>query len=195
MLIDSRAAWRYALQEAVAGASGQRIDAGSLVDEYQYRPWHHVLSVVMSSPEDRVKCESLCAEIMHRSALKKLLAHEGIGMALDSLRGARMEIGAVSREPHGLAVKQAQSTGLDRFLTVLAATPDGEAWDSGARLEQCLRFLETPPQACAFLSGDRADASAAAAIGLRVFKPGWLECEVDAPLVATPSALLETLGR
>lgn len=194
VLIDSRAAWRYTLEEAVASTTGERIDVRGLVDAYQYRPWFQVLSVVLGAPRDQALCESLCTEIMHRSALKKLLVHEGIGMALDSLRAARIEIGAISREPHELALKQAQSTGLDRFLTVLAATPDGEVWAANARLEQCLNFLEKPPQACALLTGDRADARAAAAIGLRVFRPGWLECEVDTPFVATPGALLEALG-
>lgn len=197
VLIDARPAWRYALEEALASVTGRRIDARPLAAEYQQRPWRHVVSVFVESPAERERCERLCEEIMQRSALKKLLVHEGIGMALDSLRAARIEMGAVSREPHGLALKQAQSTGLDRFLTVLAATPRGEEWDAAARCRQCLAFLGHAPGRCVVVSAVSADARATAAAGLRTLTACWAsgEPETGEPAAPTPAALLECLRR
>ncbi|MBA4181445.1 MAG: hypothetical protein C0506_12715 [Anaerolinea sp.] len=196
VLVDSRRAWQYALEEGVASVSGRRVDALPLVGEYQHRPWPHVLSIVLAVPDERARCAILCAEIMRRSALKKLLVFDGIGMALDALRAARLEIGAVSRETHDVALKQVQSTGLDRFLTVLAATPEGDAWDAPARYGHCLAYLESAPPSCALVTADAADARSAQAAGFRVFEPRWVTPWTGVgPAVPMPASLLEILRK
>lgn len=195
VLIDARPAWRYALEEAVAAVTGRRIDARPLVEEYRQRPWRHVVNMLLEFPVERERCLQVCGEIMQRSALKKLLVHEGVGMALDSLRVAQVEMGAISREPHALALKQAQSTGLDRFLTVLAATPGDQQWDAGARIRQCLAFLGHEPAACVAVPAAAEDANAAAEAGLATLVPCWVSGEsgTGGNLVPTPGALLECL--
>jgi hypothetical protein len=90
-------------------------------------------------------------------------------MALDRLRGERIEMGAVSREPHALALKQAESTGLDRFLAVLAPTPPGVPWDPAARFADCLAYLGRAPAETAFVSPDAQDRSTVEGMGARIF--------------------------
>jgi phosphoglycolate phosphatase-like HAD superfamily hydrolase len=183
-LLDRAPAWRYALEEAVISVTGRRIDATPLVGEYLSRPWRHVLRVVLADPREIERCAELCPQMFYRSAMKRLLVHEGLGMALDHLRGARMDMGAISHEPHGNAIKQIQSTGLDRFLTVLSATPAGAPWDPTARLDECLGFIERPADVCAFVSADEGDGAAAAAMGMAWYRPGWAsETENAGPLV------------
>jgi len=134
--------------------------------------------------------------MLERSAMKKLLVHEGIGMALDALRGERIELGAISRLPHRLAVKQVQSTGLDRFMSVLSATPEGEAWAPDLRVQQCLAFLETGGRDCAFISGERRDRGILAARGLTVFAAAWAAGGEEAPdPIRSPSQMLEVVLR
>lgn len=173
-LIDSRKAWQYALEESIAATCGQRVDVRPLIEEYHRRPWVQALAVLLPEAQERSRCEQVCVEISQRSGLKKLLVHEGIGMALDAVRGGWIEIGAISRQPHSLALKQTQSTGLDRFLAVLAATPPGEAYDPAARLAQCAAFLERSPLDCAVVSSEPEDRRAAEGAGFRLFFPAWV---------------------
>ena len=172
-LIDSRNAWRYCIEESIAAAVGRRADAGELVEEYHTRPWRDALRILAPDPGDASRCEDLCATMFERSAMKKLLVHEGIGMALDALRGEAIELGAISRLPHSLTVKQVQSTGLDRFLAVVASTPAGERWDVGERIGQCLAFLEADTARSAYAAADRFDIDAAKARGLRTYFAAW----------------------
>lgn len=194
-LIDPRKAWRYCIEESIAAALGQRIDASELVEEYHTRPWRDALGVLTDAAE-AARCADLCATMFERSAMKKLLVHEGVGMALDALRGERIELGAISRLTHGLAVKQVQSTGLDRFLAVVATTPADERWDPGARIEQCLSFLESGAARSAFVSGDGRDLEAAVRGGVRPYAAGWggSAAEHDDP-VPSPADVLPRVLR
>ena len=144
-------------------------ECAELVDEYLRRPWSHVLAIVVEDREQAARCEALCAEMYQRSAMKRLLVHEGIGMALDRLRGERIEMGAVSREPHAIALKQAESTGLDRFLAVLAPTPPGAPWDAAARFADCLAYLGRDAAQTAFVSPDADDRASVEGTGARIF--------------------------
>lgn len=195
-LIDSRAAWRYCVEEAIALTSGRRMSAVDLVEEFHVRPWSHALSILLDAPEQLARCCELCESMMERSAMKKLLVHEGIGMALDALRGERIELGAISRLPHRLAVKRVQSTGLDRFVAVLSATPEGEAWAPDLRVQHCLAFLEAEGRNCAFISGEPRDREALAALGLAAFAAEWAAGGDDAPgAIRSPSQMLEVVLR
>lgn len=173
-LIDSRNAWRYCIEESLASATGRRFIASELVDEYHTRPWRDALRILAPLPEDADRCEGLCQTMFERSAMKRLLVHEGIGMALDALRGEAIELGAISRLPHPVAVKQIQSTGLDRFLAVVAPTPAGEAWNVAARIQQCLTFLEAEPVRSAYAGADPYDLKTAKASGLRAYCTLWV---------------------
>lgn len=195
-LIDSRKAWQYAVEESVAVACGRRIDARPLTGEYHRRPWIHALSLIIPDRAERQQCEQLCIEISRRSALKKLLVHEGMGMALDTVRAARIEVGAMSREAHSLALKQAQSTGLDRFLSVLAATPAGAPYDPEARLAQCLAFVERQAAQCVVVSAEPEDRRAAAAAGCPLLYPAWAgEPPAGAAVIPQPALILTSLLR
>lgn len=197
-LIDSRNAWRYCVEESIAAATGERPNAADLVEEYHIRPWRDSLRILADSLETTSRCEGLCETMFARSAMKKLLVHEGTGMALDALRGERIELGAISRLPHSLAVKQVQSTGLDRFLAVVAATPAGEMWRPGERIEQCLAFLEAHSSDSAFVSGERRDLDQAEAGGLRPCAAGWASgaAQTDArEAIAFPGAVLGAVMR
>jgi phosphoglycolate phosphatase-like HAD superfamily hydrolase len=195
-LIDSRAAWRYCIEESFAAACNRHVSALELADEYHVRPWRDALSVISNAPDEVVRCERLCDAMFERSAMKKLLVHEGVGMALDSLRGERIELGAISRLPHSLAVKQVQSTGLDRFLAVLSATPAGARWDPAERVATCLRFLESPAAKAAFISGDDRDLDIAARAGLAAFAAGWASgAEQHDGAVTAPSEVLDVVMR
>jgi phosphoglycolate phosphatase-like HAD superfamily hydrolase len=196
VLLDARPAWRYTVEEAVVMATGRRIDASPLIDEYLHRPWAHALAILLDSAEERARCEDLCARITERSGMKRLLVHEGIGMGLDAVRAGRIEMGAISRAPHAIALKQAQSTGLDRFLSVLSATPTGEPWRPAERIAHCLRFLEREPAACAFVGTDDHDLAEAETAGLRPLTAGWVRTtnRGAVPSVAQPSDLLAALA-
>lgn len=172
-LLTRAGAWRYVLEEAVVAVTGRRVDAAALAGEYRSRPWRHALAVVLEPGEDLVRCEALCQELFARSGMKRLLVHEGIGMALDQVRAARVEIGAISREPHTIALRQVQSTGLDRFLAVLAATPDGERWDPGARIAQCLAYLGHEAARAGYVSGDAFDLREAVRAGVTPLAAMW----------------------
>ena len=183
-------AWRYAVEEAVVSVTGQRIDARPLCAEYRTRPWRHALSIVLSDLEQIGRCEALCTEMFQRSCMKKLLVHDGIGVALDSLRGLGVEMGAISHEPHALAIKQVQSTGLDRFLSVLSTTPEGSHWDPAERFADCLAFLERDASQCAFVAPAAADLRAVEAAGATCYEAAWAAMEPSGyPALGGPGEL------
>ncbi|MGH2632719.1 MAG: HAD hydrolase-like protein [Tepidiformaceae bacterium] len=193
-LIDARRAWQYAVEESVAMVCNRRISAAPLTAEYRHRPWRHVLGVVVESAEERVRCETLCQQLFYRSAMKRLLVHEGIGMGLDAVRAEHIEMGAVSHERHAIAIKQVESTGLDRFLSVLSTTPQGEAWDVEARFADCLRFLERKPSDAIFVSCDLHDLARLAGAGVRCMLAAWCTEEpAEFPPVTTPGQLAQAL--
>lgn len=172
-LIDSRPAWRYTLEETLMSVANRRIDARPLVEEYHRRPWRDSLAIVLDDPEERRRAEELCERIEGRSAMKRLLVFDGTGMALDDVRAARIEIGAISRLPHSVALKQTQATGVDRFLTVLSATPEGEAWEVGTRASECLSYFGREAETCVFVGAEAGDVAAARGMGLVGMRAGW----------------------
>ena len=191
-LIDPRNAWRYCIEEAVALANGKRLSAAELVVEYHQRPWRHALGVLLDSTEAVTRCAELSQAMFERSGMKKLLVHEGVGMALDSLRGEGIELGAISRLPHALAVKQIHSTGLDRFLAVLSATPEGDAWHPRERFETCLAFLEAEPSQSGFVSGEERDLEQLSRSGVVCFFAAWTPLPPDAPIQADRWSVIPT---
>ena len=141
-LIDSRAAWAYAVEQALVAVTGQQLRASrDLVTEYRHRPWRHVFAVLCADTTQAQRCCEIAEAMFHRSALKRLLVFEGIGMALDALRASRIQIGAISRLPHSQAIKQIDSTGLDRFVVVLSPTPDNQKWAPAARIDEVVGYL------------------------------------------------------
>jgi len=84
-----------------------------------------------------------------------------------------VEMGAISREPHVVALRQMQSTGLDRFIAVLSATAEGETWQPAERIAECLAFLDAEPARAAFVSADGFDLAEAARGGLVPVFAGW----------------------
>jgi phosphoglycolate phosphatase-like HAD superfamily hydrolase len=194
VLLDTRRAWQYTVEEAVLSVSGRRENTAPLLAEYRRRPWRDVLAVLLTEYGERARCEQLCLRIYERSAMKRLLVHEGIGMALDHVRANRIEMGAISRAPHASALKRIESTGLDRFLAVLSPTAEAGDWDVTARTADCLRFLGYPPEQCAFVSGDADDLRTAEQAGLRVFEATWAsESATGCPPLAEPAAIAATL--
>ncbi len=173
-LLARDGAWSYALEEAVISVTGRRINARELACDYRGRPWRHALSVVLDRADEIGDCAELCQDIYERSAMKRLLVQEGIGMALDVLRGASIEVGAISREPHAIARRQIDSTGLDRFITVLSASPAPGRWEPAIRAEDCRSFLEKSVEQCVFVSGDSFDLKAVEAAGYRCLAAGWI---------------------
>lgn len=190
VLLDRGRAWQYAVEEGIAMVCGRRVDAGPLVAEYLHRPWRHAVSVVVADAGERDACEEACAQIYRRGAQKRLLVHEGVGMGLDWIRSAQMVIGVVSREPHAVALKQLQSTGLDRFMTVLAPTAAAQPWDSMARVRECVSYARFEPGECVFVSGDECDLDATAALGCRGMLAAWAgRGGGSRPTVTTPAML------
>ncbi len=172
-LIDSRPAWRYTLEETLMSVCNRRIDAQPLVDEYHRRPWRDSLAIVLDEPHERRRGQELCERIAARSAMKRLLVFEGAGMALDEIRAARIEIGAVSRRSHAIALKQAQATGLDRFLTMLSATPAGVRWNAPARAAECLAWFGRQPRECLFVGAEARDLTAVRATAIGTIRAAW----------------------
>jgi len=169
---------------------GCRIDGAPLVSEYSKRPWRHAVTLVVPDIAAREACEAACARIYHRGAQKRLLVHDGVGMSLDWIRSAQLAMGVVSREPHEVALKQLQSTGLDRFMTVLAPTPAGQAWDSEARLRECIGYLRCAAAECAFVSSEDLDLEGAERLGCRVATAAWAgRGGGSRPAVTTPAML------
>jgi phosphoglycolate phosphatase-like HAD superfamily hydrolase len=194
-LLDRRKAWQYAVEESVAAVCGERVSAGDLVAEYRMRPWSHALSILVVDRQQQLSVEQACVTMYERSAMKRLLVHEGIGMALDAVRAHRVEMGAISREPHRLAIRQIESTGLERFLAVLSPTPEGATWDPAARLRECARFLERDPASVTFVGCDSRDMEAAERAGFATAVAGYSNCETSSRrAVESPAELVELLA-
>lgn len=195
-LIDSRPAWRYAIEESVISVTGKRVSAGPLVDEYHQRPWRHALGILVRDPEEAGRCEALCVELHGRSAMKRLLVFEGIGMALDALRAERIDMAGVTRLDHRTAMKQVQSTGLDRFLAYVAAPHAGEAIDFGGLFRACCDALERGPhQVAAVVPGGR-DQETALAAGAVAYCPLWAPGAEPAGVpIAEPADMLAAFQR
>ncbi len=193
VLLLRERAWRYAIEEAVAATTGDRIDASKISSEYRLRPWRHALSVVLRDEADIGSVASLCQDIYERSAMKRLLVHEGIGMVLDRFRGEGVEVAAVSREAHRTARKQAESTGIDRFLTALSARGD-RAEDVLLAVSDCLSFMEHDVRRCAVVSPDVRVLRLAAGIGLACYRAAWNGADgSEFPALAAPRDLLSLL--
>lgn len=191
VLLDTRRAWQYAIEESIAMVCNHRVNAGPLVAEYRGRPWHHALAILVETSPDRQRCAELCVTIFERSGMKRLLVHEGIGMGLDAVRAGRIEMGAISRRRHSLALKQMQSTGLDRFLAVLSATPEGEPWQPEARVSDCLQFLGREPGECLFVGSGRFELEQIAGSGICCFEAAWAATErAGFPVVQRPAAIV-----
>jgi phosphoglycolate phosphatase-like HAD superfamily hydrolase len=154
-LIDSRAAWAYTVEQSLAAVTGRHLRAGEdLVAEYRRRPWRDVFAILCGDAAGSDRCCEVADAMFRRSALKRLLVHEGIGMALDGLRASRIQIGAISRFPHAEAIKHIESTGLDRFVLVLCPTPRGEVWSPSFRVNEALGYLGCVPREAAYVSAD-----------------------------------------
>jgi phosphoglycolate phosphatase-like HAD superfamily hydrolase len=194
-LLDRRRAWQYAVEESIAAVCGERVSAAELVAEYRLRPWSHALSILVVDRQRQVRCEDVCVSMYERSAMKRLLVHEGIGMGLDRVRAQRVEMGAVSREPHRIAIRQIESTGLDRFLSVLSPTAPGAAWDPIARVMDCCSFLQRAANEVVFVGCDPRDLSAVKAGGIACVQAAYTGCEPgDFGAIQSPATLVELLA-
>lgn len=180
VLLDHRPAWRYTIEEAVAAVTRQRLDAAPLVEAFYRRPWVDALRILLDDPPTIARCAKLCERMYATSSMKRLLVHEGIGMALDILRGGNIEMGAVSRLPHAVARKQIESTGLDRFLAVLSSTHAGSRWLPGERYEDCRRFLRHEAAACVFVGADAIDIDEVSLKGAQAYLATWAAGAGDA---------------
>lgn len=172
-LLDRRKAWLYTIEQSISIVTGERVDAQPLVEEYWRRPYAHAIDVLVAERSRRSACEARCAEIYRRSAMKSLRVQEGIGTALIRLVAAQVQVGAASREPHLVARKQIEATGLDRFVTVLASTPEGDSWNVASCLAVCMAFLDCDPKDCMYVTPSRDDAEAARRTGWRSLIAGW----------------------
>jgi len=127
--------------------------------------------------------------------MKRLLIHDGLGMALDQLRAGRVEIGAISREQHRVARRQIESTGLERFVGALSGTPEGAAWAPAARAAECLAFFEYPAAECALVSGEVSDLRAGGEAGFVCLEAGWAASEPGGfPRLLRPADLPTLVG-
>lgn len=196
-VIDPRTAWRYCLEESVMMVTGERPRVEPLVEEYHLRPWRQALSILVGDGSAVGRCEELCQQMFTRSAMKRLLVHEGIGMALDALRAERIDMAGISRLPNNLALKQSQSTGMDRFLAIVSGTAEGSRWSPGERFAECLRLLESEPEEAAFIGFETPDRREVGRSGAQVFVAGWhsgAEGGEDAVIVR-PANMLDALQR
>lgn len=194
-LVDSRPAFAYAIEEAVAAVTGRRLSARDLADAYHTRPWREALRILLDDPRERDAAEALCEQYAARSALKRLLVFDGIGMALDELRGELIDMAAFTRLTYGLARKHAESTGLDRFLSLIVPPPEGR-FDPAGQLEQCLALLETHATETAVVAPGRFERAAAERAGAIAFTAAWsVEPDPGGIEVASPAALREAILR
>lgn len=172
-LLDRRPAWRYAIEESIGVACHRRVSAAPLVDEYFGRPVGQAFAILCESTDERLRCQRVFPKLFYRSALKRLTVHDGVGMVLDSLIHAGVEVGAISRESHSDARKAIESTGIDRFLTVLSAEAASRDWRLDDRVAACLAFLEREPPQAAFVSVRGDDVAAARSFGMPAIHAGW----------------------
>jgi phosphoglycolate phosphatase-like HAD superfamily hydrolase len=194
-LLDRRPAWQYAFEQAVGTVCHERIDARDLAENYAHRPVMHALAVVTDDLGVRVECARRWEQLFYRSAMKKLMVHDGVTMMLDRMRHAGIELGVISHEPHTVARKELESTGLDRFLTVLAAQPIDATWLPGERIEQCRTFLEYPPEEICLISWDEDDVDAAEGMGALALRASWPTAEVGETGIVHPSQALGIVQR
>jgi len=198
LLIDLRPAWAFAVEQAVAAVTGHHVQALPLADEYSWRPWAHVLAVLVPDAAAARRAEALCGKLFTTSALKRIAVPEGLGMALDALRELRVELGVVSRQPHGLALRQLEATGLDRFFAVLAPTPESAAWDPRERVRQCLAYLEVGVADALFVTADpyaaRRGEEAEIAVLAVTLEPGARGPRLPAGLARQVAERLAALG-
>lgn len=196
VLIDSRPAWRYAIEESVISVTGKRVSAAPLVEEYHQRPWRHALAVLVDNAADAGRCEALCVEMHGRSAMKRLLVFEGIGMALDALRAERIDMAGVTRLDLRTAMKQVQSTGLDRFLAYVAAPRAGQAFNFEDLFRACCNVLESGPQQVAAVVAGAGDQETAMAAGGVAYCPLWAPGAEPAGIaIAEPADMLAEFQR
>ncbi|HSE46306.1 MAG TPA: HAD hydrolase-like protein [Gemmatimonadales bacterium] len=194
-LLDRRRAWQYAVEESIAAVCGERVSAGDLVAEYRLRPWSHALSILVRERQQQIRCEDACVAMYERSAMKRLLVHEGIGMGLDRVRAQRVEMGAISREPHRIAIRQIESTGLDRFLSVLSPTPAGAAWNPVERLLECCSFLQRATDEVVFVGCNPLDLDALQQAGVPSVLAAYTGCDPgDIRAIQSPAGLVELLA-
>ncbi|GIW13365.1 MAG: hypothetical protein KatS3mg062_0804 [Tepidiforma sp.] len=193
-LVDSRPAFAYTIEEAVAAVTGRRLSARDLADAYHTRPWRDALRVLLDDPRQRDAAEALCLQYAERSALKRLLVFEGIGMALDELRAEQIDMAAITRLPYPLARKHIESTGLDRFLAVVI--PPAAAFDPAAQLAECYRLLETDPAGSAFVGPGRIERQAAQRAGAIAFVSAWsVEPDPGELTITSPAGMKEAILR
>ena len=193
VLLLREPAWRYAIEEAVAATTGQRVDTSGISAEYRFRPWRHALSVILQDQADLMRVEPLCRDIYERSAMKRLLVQDGIGMVLDRFRGEGVEVAAVSQEPHHIARKQIESTGIDRFLSALSARGEGKE-NILLAVDDCLAFMEHETHRCAFVSPDVQVLRVVQARGLHCFEAAWEQPASGVfPALCAPKDLLTLL--
>ncbi len=171
VVVDARRAWAFALQQAVAAVTGERIDAERLAPEYHRRPWRHAVAVIVRDPMQAVAVERLCETFFRSSALKHLRVYEGLPRQLDRFRERRVEVAAISRLSHDLARRQIETLGLDRFFAVLATAPI-ERFPEPA-LESCERFLGVARERLLAVFADPADTARAARAGFPSLTAGW----------------------
>lgn len=189
-LIDNAPAWLYSVEEALISVTGRRESARPLLAEYRRRPIRDVFGILTRTREESMRCEQLFTMMYGRSALKKLLVHPGVGMALDQVRGVRIEMAAITRLAHGPAMRQIESTGLDRFFAVMSPTPPGEAWSVTERIRDCLGYLERAPANCVFVSGEKADLDSASSTAIACYEAAWVAAEKTGyPALANASAI------
>jgi beta-phosphoglucomutase-like phosphatase (HAD superfamily) len=194
-LIDARPAFCYAVEEAVAAVTGRRVSARELADAYHTRPWRDALQVLLDDPRQRDAAEDLCLQYAQRSALKRLLVFEGVGMSLDELRAEQIDMAAITRHPYRLARKQVESTGLDRFFSLVVPPPAGR-FDPAAQLAECFRLLETAPDQSAVIAPGRPERQAARRAGAIPFTAAWaIEPDPGDIEIPSPAALREALLR
>jgi len=171
-VIDRRRAWQYAVEEAVLSVTGERATAAALVDEYHTRSFGDAVSILVRDPALRERCANVADQFFRRSALKRLLVFDGIGMALDRMRGERVEIGGITREPHRDALRQIESTGVDRFLTVLSPTNTGP-WNPVERFQECIAYMGRLPGDTVFFSAVARDVELVATAGATSTLAAW----------------------
>jgi len=171
-VIDRRRAWQYAIEEAILSVTGERTSAAPLVDEYHTRSFGDALSILVTDPVLRERCITVADQFFRRSALKRLLVFDGIGMALDRMRGERVEIGGITREPHRDALRQIESTGVDRFLTVLSPTNAGR-WNPVERFQECIAYMGRLPGDTVFFSAVARDVDLVARTGATSAFAAW----------------------
>jgi phosphoglycolate phosphatase-like HAD superfamily hydrolase len=177
VLIDSAPAWLYALEESMVSVTGRRENLKPLVAEYRRRPLRDVLAMLLATPAERDRAEKLFTTMYGRSAMKKLLVHQHVGMSLDQLRSLRIEMAAITRLPHYMAMRQIESTGLDRFFSVMSPTAPDPTWDPVSRTKDCLGYLEYAAAACLFVSGEGRDLGEVKALGLTCYEARWAAVE------------------